>query len=178
MHTNGRALAMYDSTECYHMAVDWLDDQIKHVRITGAAQAPAYEPDDPAMDGTDAAHSAYWRGQKDAMDALCLKVNQLLDGHDPFQGTANEPWQSLRVRLHKLIDAPKTPRAAPGKTQERIVEYMKVHGPSCTKKAIAYATGIPVDNVRKALKRMIDRKLIVENVVDGERVYSFVEPES
>lgn len=55
--------------------------------------------DDPALDGTDNAHPAWWRGNDAGVVALCQQINEILDGKDDGAGVANEPWESTRRRL-------------------------------------------------------------------------------
>ena len=55
------------------------------------------------FDGTDYAHPAYWRGHDAACLSLCQIINQILDGKDNGHGVANEPWESTRRRLLKLM---------------------------------------------------------------------------
>ncbi len=62
-----------------------------------------YLPDSPDLDGTDFAHPAYWRGHDQAVEALCQKINKILNGHDHGHGCSNEPWESTRRRLLKLM---------------------------------------------------------------------------
>jgi hypothetical protein len=62
--------------------------------------------DDPDLDGTEAAHPAWWRGHEYAAAALCRKVNEVLDGKDDGRGVANEPWEGARRRLLALTAEP------------------------------------------------------------------------
>ncbi len=50
------------------------------------------------LDGTDAAHPAWWRGNDAGVAQVCAKINAILDGADVF-GTAAEPWESTRRRV-------------------------------------------------------------------------------
>ncbi len=61
--------------------------------------------DEKELNGAPFAHPAYWRGQDDAIAAICLKINQILDGKDDGRGVANEPWESVRRRLLNLTEA-------------------------------------------------------------------------
>ena len=59
--------------------------------------------DNPELDGTDAAHPAWWRGHEHTVAAMCQKIHSLLDGKDDGSGVSNDPWESLRRRLLNLI---------------------------------------------------------------------------
>lgn len=50
------------------------------------------------LDGTDAAHPAWWRGNDAGVAQVCAQINAILDGADVF-GTAAEPWESTRRRV-------------------------------------------------------------------------------
>lgn len=50
------------------------------------------------LDGTDAAHPAWWRGNDAGVAQVCAQINAILDGADVF-GTASEPWESTRRRV-------------------------------------------------------------------------------
>lgn len=54
--------------------------------------------DNEELDGTDAAHPAWWRGNDAGVAQVCAKINAILDGADVF-GTASEPWESTRRRV-------------------------------------------------------------------------------
>ena len=54
--------------------------------------------DNEELDGTDAAHPAWWRGNDAGVAQVCAKINAILDGADVF-GTAAEPWESTRRRV-------------------------------------------------------------------------------
>lgn len=54
--------------------------------------------DNEELDGTDAAHPAWWRGNDAGVSQVCAKINAILDGADVF-GTASEPWESTRRRV-------------------------------------------------------------------------------
>ena len=54
--------------------------------------------DNKELDGTDAAHPAWWRGNDAGVSQVCEKINAILDGADVF-GTASEPWESTRRRV-------------------------------------------------------------------------------
>ena len=58
--------------------------------------------DNPAIDGTDYAHPAWWRGNDAGVVAICRMVNDILDGKDDGAGVANEPWESTRRRIAGL----------------------------------------------------------------------------
>jgi hypothetical protein len=57
------------------------------------------ERDDPILDGTDAAHPAWWRGHHHTALVFCRKVDDILDGKDNGGGANHEPWGALRRRL-------------------------------------------------------------------------------
>lgn len=59
--------------------------------------------DDIVLDGTPFALPAYWRGNDQAVAALCQLINQILDCKDDGRGVANEPWESTRHRLLELV---------------------------------------------------------------------------
>lgn len=54
--------------------------------------------DNKELDGTDAAHPAWWRGNDAGVTQICAKINAILDGAD-VSGTASEPWESTRRRV-------------------------------------------------------------------------------
>lgn len=54
--------------------------------------------DNEELDGTDAAHPAWWRGNDAGVAQVCAQINAILDGADVF-GTASEPWESTRRRV-------------------------------------------------------------------------------
>jgi hypothetical protein len=54
--------------------------------------------DNEELDGTDAAHPAWWRGNEAGVAQVCAKINAILDGADVF-GTAAEPWEYTRRRV-------------------------------------------------------------------------------
>ena len=58
--------------------------------------------DDPEMDGTDAAHPAWWRGVDYAHLQLVNGVNKILDGEAVNAGVASQPWEALRQRLYDI----------------------------------------------------------------------------
>ncbi len=53
-------------------------------------------------DATDWAHPAWWRGYNYAVDSICEKVKEILDGKEISSGTCLEPWESTRRRLFEL----------------------------------------------------------------------------
>lgn len=60
--------------------------------------------DDPALDGTDAAHPAWWRGNDDGVKAVVKIVNDLLDGK-PHVGTfGNADLEMAAQRIATLTD--------------------------------------------------------------------------
>lgn len=56
-------------------------------------------PDDSELDATDGAHPAWWRGRDHAVNVLCQKINEILDGKDNGEGVSSEPWESTRRKL-------------------------------------------------------------------------------
>lgn len=68
-------------------------------RLTDAeARLAEARKDNDELDGTDAAHPAWWRGNDAGVAQVCAKINAILDGADVF-GTASEPWESTRRRV-------------------------------------------------------------------------------
>lgn len=59
--------------------------------------------DEPTGDGTDLAHPAYWRGHDDAINGICARIMDILDGHDTGLGSSNGPWGKVRQRLVDLV---------------------------------------------------------------------------
>lgn len=59
--------------------------------------------DCPEMDATDFAHPAWWRGHEHTVNALCQKINQILDGQDDGKGISSEPWESVRRKLLDIM---------------------------------------------------------------------------
>lgn len=57
------------------------------------------EVDNPELDGTDAAHPAWWRGHEVSVYTLCQKVMDILNGKDDGSGAASDPWETVRRRL-------------------------------------------------------------------------------
>lgn len=57
-------------------------------------------PDTEEADGTDAAHPAYWRGEKDGADSIVRRLTQDLD--EGKHGVSNEPLEGLRLRLQRI----------------------------------------------------------------------------
>jgi hypothetical protein len=45
----------------------------------------------------------YKRGLTDAINIVCRRINQILDGADDGQGSSPEPWESTRRRLLELV---------------------------------------------------------------------------
>src|SRR5262245_18146283 len=65
--------------------------------------AKAISPlDDPVLDSTNSAHSAWWRGIDCGIDQCLEAVAKTLDGTDDGTGVAPEPWESIRRRLLDL----------------------------------------------------------------------------
>lgn len=69
----------------------------EHIAQLEAELAEARK-DNEELDGTDAAHPAWWRGNDAGVAQVCAKINAILDGADVF-GTASEPWESTRRRV-------------------------------------------------------------------------------
>lgn len=63
--------------------------------------------DDPSLDATDFAHPAWWRGEEYAIRQICAKISNILDGKDKGTGVYQEPFESLRRRLLRLVEASK-----------------------------------------------------------------------
>ena len=89
----------------------WLTTCVNHGRMTGGmaveielyleelrAELAEARKDNQELDGTDAAHPAWWRGNDAGVAQVCSKINAILDGADVF-GTAAEPWESTRRRV-------------------------------------------------------------------------------
>lgn len=57
--------------------------------------------DDPQWDGTDAAHPAWWRGERRGVEGACMRIEQALGGGPG--GTCQQPLHSLRLRIVKLV---------------------------------------------------------------------------
>lgn len=58
------------------------------------------EHDDPEMDGTYAAHPAWWRGNRRGVQAACEVLNKVLDGKDDGAGSmGGNELEALRRRL-------------------------------------------------------------------------------
>lgn len=62
-------------------------------------------PDHHDSDGTGYAHPAFWRGNDYALQVMVGKIEEILDGKDKGEGTANDPWETARRRLIKLVAA-------------------------------------------------------------------------
>ena len=54
--------------------------------------------DNEELDGTDAAHPAWWRGQDYGAVSICRALTEVLDGKEP-SGTCTEPFETLRRRV-------------------------------------------------------------------------------
>ena len=57
--------------------------------------------DDPELDGTDAAHPAWWRGNDRGCEATCEIITRILDGETP-SGVCREPLETVRRRVAAL----------------------------------------------------------------------------
>lgn len=80
--------------------------------------------DDPALDATDFAHPAWWRGEQHSALVFCEKVNQILDGKDDGSGFGYEPWHATRMRLLELVNNPAEPKSELKELQDRIRSIM------------------------------------------------------
>jgi len=61
-------------------------------------------PDDPELDGTDAAHPAYWRGQDDGVRGVVMRIQRILDGQDDGSGVlGHEDLEKVRRRVLELV---------------------------------------------------------------------------
>jgi hypothetical protein len=69
-------------------------------KYTGACikLAAATGRDLPELDGTDAAHPAWWRGQDYGAASICRALTEVLDGKQ-LTGTCAEPLETLRRRV-------------------------------------------------------------------------------
>ena len=67
-----------------------------------AALAEARE-DHQELDGTDAAHPAWWRGHNYGSDSICRALTEVLDGKEP-SGTCGEPYETLRRRVWEALE--------------------------------------------------------------------------
>lgn len=59
------------------------------------------DQNDPALDGTDGAHPAYWRGCDAAFSSMSQQALEILNGKEPV-GVCQEPWQSIRKHIWEL----------------------------------------------------------------------------
>jgi hypothetical protein len=64
----------------------------------GNKLAAATGRDLPDLDGTDAAHPAWWRGQDYGAASICRALTEVLDGKQP-SGKCAEPFETLRRRV-------------------------------------------------------------------------------
>jgi hypothetical protein len=90
--------------------LDWYDrdgsvggasEAIEALRDAVTPPSPAVA-DDPKMDGTDAAHPAWWRGHDNGVIGAVASVARVLDTGE-VTGTCGEPLQSLRARVANLV---------------------------------------------------------------------------
>lgn len=59
--------------------------------------------DDSEWDGTDAAHPAFWRGQKDGVRGVIMRINEILDGKDAGVFGDSE-LEKVKQRIKRLLD--------------------------------------------------------------------------
>ena len=61
--------------------------------------------DNPFWDGTDAAHPAYWRGEKRGVEGACERIRDILDdkSHGPPFHFGSPPLSEIAQRIWKLI---------------------------------------------------------------------------
>lgn len=59
--------------------------------------------DDPDLDGTDAAHPAWWRGQEAGFDGAMGMIEKALTER-PAGVISNERWQALRERIYAMAN--------------------------------------------------------------------------
>lgn len=59
--------------------------------------------DDPELDGEDAAHPAWWRGQQAGFDAAMRLIEMALIER-PTGTIRNERWQALRELIHAMAN--------------------------------------------------------------------------
>lgn len=88
-----------------------LNDEVIEERRESAQIKKAFEElqdsthrDDPELDATDNAHPAFWRGSNYAVSVLCKDIESILTGLDTGEGIANDPWESVRRKLIKLVE--------------------------------------------------------------------------
>jgi hypothetical protein len=79
--------------------------------------------DDPELDGTDAAHPAWWRGQQYGADAICREVNKILDGNGNESGVGHEPLESTRRRLFALLAQPARGEVSEAEVEAALAAY-------------------------------------------------------
>ena len=81
--------------------------------------AAAAMGDDSEMDCTDFAHPAWWRGYDAATEMAMRAVKEILDGTGELCGICNEPWESLRQRLARLVRSDKLDTNGTGNLRNR-----------------------------------------------------------
>ena len=104
--------------------------------------AAAAMGDDPEMDCTDFAHPAWWRGwdidtsdipevkdwsgavvgkfYRPIKEQVCLRLDaDVQDGTGELCGICNEPWESLRQRLARLVRSDKLDTNGTGNLRKR-----------------------------------------------------------
>ena len=74
----------------------WIERQAECVTLREALEEA--RKDNEELDGTDAAHPAWWRGQDYGADSICRALTKVLDGKEPA-GTCGEPYEKLRRRV-------------------------------------------------------------------------------
>lgn len=88
--------------DAYRARIAELEQQLytAEQKYTGACSklAEATRQDLPELDGTDAAHPAWWRGYDYGVASICRALAEVLDGKEPT-GTCAEPLESLRRRV-------------------------------------------------------------------------------
>lgn len=126
------------------------------------APAPAMSGEDaafvladyPDLDGTDAAHPAWWRGHDHTAKVFCKMVNDLLDGK-PANGVAGEPWEFTRRRVASLGAANKRAEEADKKYDTLTKLYGRATAREEALKAEAAKLRKRVGELEKALAALI-----------------------
>jgi hypothetical protein len=79
----------------------WVQDVSGSRFVTEEDQPVKPMADDPELDGTDAAHPAWWRGQEYGFDAAMRMIEQALVER-PAGVIGNAQWQALRERIYDM----------------------------------------------------------------------------